>query len=406
MFSSTACTGEVYRFRPAKALLNEYNELSRQTLYLALPEQLNDPAEDTVNVVWQGDEIIWPNFLNYYLRCVVGSIVSGTLVLPGWHQPAVFEDEGMRGVTEGIALALAHTQQEAYDSVLSELLANSESLSSYTLTALLQRITPRASNEALLRLGPLNQYASVENVLPRGFVHQFSKRILSSWASVSFTKDFANPYLWSAYADEHAGVCLIFDKESIQKLCERQYSEYTLELAEISYETTKPEVEFFSEIPFLNVAEYQRLYTRGEEQSLKLVSDDEAASETRWRRRRDLLKSSLLTKQKYWEAEQEIRLYCTTALTPPDFYSNPDVRTIQHPITSLKAIIFGSRMSKADMNAIREVMIAKHTASPLPDGFDFYIAEQTRDGSIRKGLDSVNWRQEYRYPLKGGEVRS
>ena len=165
-------------------------------------------------------------------------------------------------------------------------------------------------------------------------------------------------------------------------------------------------MEFFSEIPFLNVAEYQRLYTRGEEQSLKLVSDDEAASETRWRRRRDLLKSSLLTKQKYWEAEQEIRLYCTTALTPPDFYSNPDVRTIQHPITSLKAIIFGSRMSKADMNAIREVMIAKHTASPLPDGFDFYIAEQTPDGSIRKGLDSVNWRQEYRYPLKGGEVRS
>ena len=84
-YSTMADPAEIYRFRTAKALLNGYNELSRQTLYLALLEQLNDPAEDTYNVVWQGDDIIWPNFLNYYLRCVASSAVSGTLTLPGYH---------------------------------------------------------------------------------------------------------------------------------------------------------------------------------------------------------------------------------------------------------------------------------------------------------------------------------
>ena len=74
-YSTMADPVEIYRFRSAKALLNGYNELSRQTLYLALPEQLNDPAEDTYNVVWEGDDIIWPNFLGYYLRCVASSMI-------------------------------------------------------------------------------------------------------------------------------------------------------------------------------------------------------------------------------------------------------------------------------------------------------------------------------------------
>ena len=102
-YSTMADPTEIYRFRSAKALLNGYNELSRQTLYLALPEQLNDPAEDTYNVVWEGDDIIWPNFLNYYLRCVAGSVVSGTLILPGYHFGLATEDERIQDLIEDLA---------------------------------------------------------------------------------------------------------------------------------------------------------------------------------------------------------------------------------------------------------------------------------------------------------------
>ena len=123
-YSTMADPTEIYRFRTAKALLNGYNELSRQTLYLALPEQLNDPAEDTYNVVWQGDDIIWPNFLNYYLRCVASSVVSGTLTLPGYHFGLAFEDEKIQGLIEDLASSFEKEQQETYSKVLSDLLAN------------------------------------------------------------------------------------------------------------------------------------------------------------------------------------------------------------------------------------------------------------------------------------------
>ena len=152
--------------------------------------------------------------------------------------------------------------------------------------------------------------------------------------------------------------------------------------------------------PPFTVHEYERLHTRDGVSSTKRISEDEGKTEKRWQERFNFIRSNLLTKQKYWEPEQEIRLYCTTTFTPHGFHTNPGVRTIQYPITALKGIIFGSRTPDADMDAIREIMIAKHSASPLPDGFEFYKAESRPDGSIQKRFITPYWREEYQYPLK------
>ena len=405
-YSTMADPTEIYRFRSAKALLNGYNELSRQTLYLALPEHLNDPAEDTYNVVWEGDGIIWPNFLNYYLRCVASSVVSGTLTLPGYHLGIAFEDAKMQGLIEDLASSFEKEQQETYGNVLSELLANPIPISSYELSRSLGRITPGENNKLLRPVRALSPFGFrfIGNYVPQKFadqfVRQFGKLISSAWASVSFTRDFSNPFLWSAYADNHAGACLIFDKDAIKDLTERKDYGYELELAEVSYQVTKPEVDFLLKLPFISVHEYERLHTRDGVSSTKRISEDEGKTEKRWQERFNFIRSNLLTKQKYWEPEQEIRLYCTTTFTPHGFHTNPGVRTIQYPITALKGIIFGSRTPDADMDAIREIMIAKHSASPLPDGFEFYKAESRPDGSIQKIFITPYWREEYQYPLK------
>ena len=405
-YSTMADPVEIYRFRSAKALLNGYNELSRQTLYLALPEQLNDPAEDTYNVVWEGDDIIWPNFLNYYLRCVASSVVSGTLTLPGYHFGLAIDNERVQDLTEDLASSFEKELKETYGNVLSELVANPSPISSYELSRLLRRITPGENNKLFRQVSALNPltFTFVRNYSPQKFadqfVHQFGKLISSAWASVSFTKDFSNPFLWSAYADNHAGACLIFDKEAIGSLTKRKDYGYKLELAEVSYQITKPVIDFFSKTPFISAHEYERLHTRNGVSSTKRISEDEAKTERRWQEHFDFISSNLLTKQKYWEPEQEIRLYCTTPFTPHGYYTNPGVRTIQYPITALKGIIWGSRTPDTDKDAIREIMIAKHSASPLPDDFEFYNAESRPDGSIQKRFITPYWREEYQYPLK------
>ena len=62
---------EVYRFRSTKRLLKEpYQELQRQRIYFASPEQLNDPMEGFHDIVWTGDKIVWINLFKHYVFCL------------------------------------------------------------------------------------------------------------------------------------------------------------------------------------------------------------------------------------------------------------------------------------------------------------------------------------------------
>ncbi len=70
-----------YRFRPTRALLDEYHELDHQEIYFCPPEDLNDPIEGFKDLFWRGDEIVWRNLLKHYVFCLMRSfsiaVVSG-----------------------------------------------------------------------------------------------------------------------------------------------------------------------------------------------------------------------------------------------------------------------------------------------------------------------------------------
>ena len=62
---------DVYRFRSMEYLLGDkYQELEKQTIYFASPDQLNDPMEGLRDIVWSGDEIVWENFFKHYVFCL------------------------------------------------------------------------------------------------------------------------------------------------------------------------------------------------------------------------------------------------------------------------------------------------------------------------------------------------
>lgn len=58
-----------YRFRSADRLLKG-NELEKQCIYFASPEQLNDPMEGFRDLYWRGDAIVWKNLFKHYLLCL------------------------------------------------------------------------------------------------------------------------------------------------------------------------------------------------------------------------------------------------------------------------------------------------------------------------------------------------
>ena len=61
---------EFYRFRNMERLLGKDQELEKQTIYFASPEQLNDPMEGFRDIVWSGDKIVWTNLFKNYVYCL------------------------------------------------------------------------------------------------------------------------------------------------------------------------------------------------------------------------------------------------------------------------------------------------------------------------------------------------
>jgi len=59
-----------YRFRSTDRLLGTYQELEKQSIFFAAPDQLNDPMEGVRDLFWQGDEIVWKNLFRHYLLCL------------------------------------------------------------------------------------------------------------------------------------------------------------------------------------------------------------------------------------------------------------------------------------------------------------------------------------------------
>ncbi len=64
----------MYRFRSIDNLLGKHKELESQEIYFASPDQLNDPMEGFRDMYWDGDAIVWRNFLLHYINSLYQTI--------------------------------------------------------------------------------------------------------------------------------------------------------------------------------------------------------------------------------------------------------------------------------------------------------------------------------------------
>lgn len=89
-----------YRFRAATNLLDGYNELEKQTIYFAPPEQLNDPMEGYRDILWRGDLIAWENLFSHYLFCL--ERLTCLLLISGEDHKMTANDIPVFGSTEDL----------------------------------------------------------------------------------------------------------------------------------------------------------------------------------------------------------------------------------------------------------------------------------------------------------------
>ena len=196
----------------------------------------------------------------------------------------------------------------------------------------------------------------------------------------------------------------MFDREALKSL---EPPEHTaeVELDEVRYEMTKPEIEFFTNVPMLSQLEYERLFS--DESGVPsplcpfLPMNDEKRQQA-WLQRSESSRENLLTKHLQWQAEQEVRMFCRSDLGGI-MREEPNRHTVQYPIRALKGIIFGERTEEEAKWDILEVILAKHYVSPIGNDFWFSQAAMQPDGSVYRQPYGpyVTWQHKFTYPQKG-----
>lgn len=146
-------------------------------------------------------------------------------------------------------------------------------------------------------------------------------------------RGFNKPTLWSHYADNHTGLCLIFDKDKlIESLnnnlgSEKEYKIYKHNL--INYETLENHIEKLG-------IKYEDIIKQG----LEEVLDDFISHN---------LANFLFTKTLDWQVENEFRIMV---------YTNSDERYLYLPVNdSLCGIVMGARLSSVYCESIKQFNI-------------------------------------------------
>ena len=65
---------KLYRFRSDPEFT--LDELEKNYFYFSLPNELNDPMEGFINLYWEGDKILWKNFLKHFLYTLTNTIIN------------------------------------------------------------------------------------------------------------------------------------------------------------------------------------------------------------------------------------------------------------------------------------------------------------------------------------------
>lgn len=460
----------VFRFRSINALLGDFDELEKQSIYFSAPDQLNDPMEGIRQFHWKGDRIMWSNLLRHYIICLSNRcfqyVVVGENIDLGEDGIAVFQT--LRNLPTPEARKLfedclnAVTTSQNYGLVLDILSSTNRAISRAELFTTLNTVhmewvmfiltvfhkhglmptappplpypagmtsylkTYRDTVPDLLQESPdtvlevlgeavafmheeidiLNfyynhkKYRSNQMSLFMRFPNQYLNSIVQlaypQWYASCFSKAYDNASMWSYYANNHNGCCLIFTPSikggkpylplrgvvgnGSSGLSDHR-CDYLLE--DVNYAVDIPSLNFFETIGRLShrdTIENWFCSQDGEISSLASHLDDENIAA--WRNRYwGTFHEALLRKLKDWEHEQESRIILPDTL---DLHQKSDDRLFEYDFNTLDGIIFGIRVSMMDKVRIMQIFDRKLSASPRPNPFKFFQAQfNPRSGRVQ-----------------------
>ena len=253
----------IFRFRSARALLEEYEELEKQEIYFCPYDSEDDIFEGIMDVYFKGDEIVWnslfaqymrlfafyyagfqigmdeiPEELNYRLSghdinademidefCgsdAVKEVISHIMTAENGIKEAELLFYLQQLHTVAVVIVVRYFLKDKVD--LSDLPLMKVEVGRFAFGSDKERedafLKARRHQELLRQNFPVDKDAEEEPRkaalsflmmrFPEMFVAMLTKMIMPNWYIASFCTDYKIPVVWSEYADGFKGVCLIF----------------------------------------------------------------------------------------------------------------------------------------------------------------------------------------------------
>lgn len=228
------------------------------------------------------------------------------------------------------------------------------------------------ANEATARSCQRRNWLSVVIDFPRLYVEELQNMIYPESFVVCFSGKNNDSSMWGNYADNHRGVCLIYetDEQNNLSVCENGHFQ-KMQAKKVTYGGKAIERNFFESFGRLNCSQIETWLTGVDSKSemLDVFKNEEKWRNTYW----EAYEAKNYRKLIAWQQEDEYRLTVSNA-----FYSYEDQksRNLKYDRSTLKGIIFGINTSEYDKKCIME-SLAEH-AEEYSD-FTFYQAEYAND---------------------------
>ena len=226
---------------------------------------------------------------------------------------------------------------------------------------------------------------------PTLYVEELGRLFWPDWCVACFTSSFHNSSMWGHYADQHKGVCLIFQTEGtgaednlpLNQITgwgldqdgnsRRSRSLMPMEFREVHYGDKPDEVDFFTSMGRLTQKDLLDLWYTDASGNVSTCAGHvlPEGNQADWRKRHwETLIREVSFKTQDWAYEQEHRL---VLCHPFSDSLDEDARALTYEFKSLTGIIFGIRTSDDDKRRIIETIKRKCAETDRSD-FRFFQA--------------------------------
>lgn len=219
-------------------------------------------------------------------------------------------------------------------------------------------------------------------IFPRTYLECLKEIMYPNGYVVCFSDTPTNSAMWGNYADNHRGVCFVYETENFDGREVMNFAAKTLEVKPVKYTARVIEKNFFEALCHLKLLSAEDWLTGCGGVKSKLLTAESGAGYD------DDYREKFYRKLKDWNYEREYRIFL-----PDKFYSygNRFARQLKYDPDELRGIIFGIRTTLDDKLELIQKLVRLRKS--LRD-FDFYRAEyddETQIISVREKILLTNF---------------